>query len=115
MLVGQNVVFECKFQSEPKPTVTWYHVDQNGARTQITTGVIEIPGGTQLELPAVGNKDKGEYTCVANNGLETVSQHAFLVTQGAYLRFLLHLLRLVTWGIFFCFLLLLIFLSDTKL
>ncbi|XP_048751023.2 hemicentin-2-like [Ostrea edulis] len=82
MLVGQNVVFECKFQSEPKPTVTWYHVDQNGARTQITTGVIEIPGGTQLELPAVGNKDKGEYTCVANNGLETVSQHAFLVTQG---------------------------------
>jgi hypothetical protein len=88
MLVGQNVVFECKFEGEPKPTVTWYHVDENGVRTQITSGVIQIPGGTQLELPAVGLKDKGEYTCEASNGLEMVSQHAYLVTQGLQLWFL---------------------------
>ena len=82
LLVGQNVVFECKFGGQPKPAVTWYHVDKNGAKTQITSGIISIPEGSQLQLPSVGISDKGEYMCEASNGIETVSQHAYLVTQG---------------------------------
>lgn len=82
LLVGQNVMFECKFDGDPKPAVTWYHVDKNGAKTQITNGIISIPEGSQLQLPSVGVSDKGEYVCEANNGIETMSQHAYLVTEG---------------------------------
>lgn len=82
LLIGQNVMFECKFDGDPKPTVTWYHVEKNGAKTQITNGIISIPEGSQLQLPSVGISDKGEYVCEANNGIETMSQHAYLVTEG---------------------------------
>lgn len=75
-------MFECKFDGDPKPAVTWYHVDKNGAKTQITNGIISIPEGSQLQLPSVGVSDKGEYVCEANNGIETMSQHAYLVTEG---------------------------------
>lgn len=85
LLVGQNVMFECKFDGDPKPAVTWYHVDKNGAKTQITNGIISIPEGSQLQLPSVGVSDKGEYVCEANNGIETMSQHAYLVTEGQLL------------------------------
>lgn len=82
LLIGQNVIFECKFDGDPKPSVTWYHVEKNGAKTQITNGIISIPEGSQLQLPSVGISDKGEYVCEANNGIETMSQHAYLVTEG---------------------------------
>ncbi|XP_065939664.1 uncharacterized protein [Magallana gigas] len=82
LLVGQNVMFECKFDGDPKPAVTWYHIEKNGAKTQITNGIISIPEGSQLQLPSVGMSDKGEYVCEANNGIETMSQHAYLVTEG---------------------------------
>lgn len=78
-------MFECKFDGDPKPAVTWYHVDKNGAKTQITNGIISIPEGSQLQLPSVGVSDKGEYVCEANNGIETMSQHAYLVTEGQLL------------------------------
>ncbi|XP_061190661.1 hemicentin-2-like [Saccostrea echinata] len=82
LLVGQNVVFECKFGGEPKPAVSWYHVNKDGTRTKITDGVIEIPGGSQLGIPSVGLGDRGEYVCEATNGVETISEHAYLMTQG---------------------------------
>lgn len=85
LLVGQNVMFECKFDGDPKPAVTWYHIEKNGAKTQITNGIISIPEGSQLQLPSVGMSDKGEYVCEANNGIETMSQHAYLVTEGQLL------------------------------
>ena len=84
LLEGQNVVFECRFDGTPVPTVTWYRNNPDGSLTQITQGIVAIPGGSQLELQRIGNSDKGEYTCEANNGLETVSQHAYLMTQGTH-------------------------------
>lgn len=102
LLVGQNVMFECKFDGDPKPAVTWYHVDKNGAKTQITNGIISIPEGSQLQLPSVGVSDKGEYVCEANNGIETMSQHAYLVTEGQSINVSVFFLSL-TFCLSFCF------------
>lgn len=105
LLIGQNVMFECKFDGDPKPTVTWYHVEKNGAKTQITNGIISIPEGSQLQLPSVGISDKGEYVCEANNGIETMSQHAYLVTEGQSLLI----------NVLFCFLSILTFCLSLSL
>lgn len=104
LLVGQNVMFECKFDGDPKPAVTWYHIEKNGAKTQITNGIISIPEGSQLQLPSVGMSDKGEYVCEANNGIETMSQHAYLVTEGQSLNECLCLLSISNFLSFFLFL-----------
>ncbi|KAK3095752.1 hypothetical protein FSP39_018587 [Pinctada imbricata] len=69
LLEGQNVVFECRFAGVPVPKVSWFRNNPDGSRTEITTGIVSIPGGSQLELQRVSPVDKGEYTCEADNGL----------------------------------------------
>uniref|UniRef100_A0A9J2P3W7 Immunoglobulin I-set domain protein n=1 Tax=Ascaris lumbricoides TaxID=6252 RepID=A0A9J2P3W7_ASCLU len=78
---AEKIVFECKVNGEPHPTVTWYHekvpVVEEAKRT-----IIESDGSIQrLIIVAADFDDQGRYICVAENAAGKAQTEATLAVQ----------------------------------
>ncbi|VDM36482.1 unnamed protein product [Toxocara canis] len=78
---AEKIVFECKVNGEPHPTVTWFHekvpVVEEAKRT-----IIESDGSVQrLVITAADFDDAGKYVCVAENAAGKAHTEAVLTVQ----------------------------------
>lgn len=96
VIEGAKLTLECRFDNVPPPTITWYHVTQDGTRQPVTSGVTQAADGSStLTKEPVQVSDRGSYVCVGNNGVETAeitdnviveSKPYFTFTSGQVMR-----------------------------
>ncbi|XP_043926194.1 peroxidasin homolog isoform X2 [Protopterus annectens] len=80
VLVGESVTLECSAAGQPQPRITWTKGDRSPipADPRIT---ITSSGG--LYIQNVNQDDGGQYTCFAENNLDTIHATAYIIVQDA--------------------------------
>lgn len=71
VIEGSPFRLECRFSSDPPPSITWYYVSNNGLRQVVTSGVTGDNGLSILDKDKARVGDAGKYICEGTNGIET--------------------------------------------
>ena len=95
MVEGNDAVFTCVATARPRPSITWWVVQDGGSPTIITSdatkySITEMPSGervlqSMLEVFDAIPSDVGTYMCIANNptNIPAMAQ-AVLTVLGMY-------------------------------
>ncbi|XP_010022194.1 PREDICTED: neogenin-like, partial [Nestor notabilis] len=78
-LVGQNAVFPCVAVGFPVPYIRWTRNEEE-LITEGSGRFLLLAGGS-LEISEVTEQDAGTYTCIADNGNDTIEAQAELTVQ----------------------------------
>ncbi|KAL9964779.1 hypothetical protein ACROYT_G028464 [Oculina patagonica] len=72
--IGQTVTLKCVSDGVPTPTITWYKPDRNELNTVTAKE-------STIDVTINSKQDFGEYKCVANNGLDPLSDASLFLRQ----------------------------------
>ena len=109
LVEGNDAVFTCVATARPRPTITWWVVQNGGSPTMITSnttkyGIAEMPSGervlhSMLEVFGAIPSDAGTYICVANNptNIPAMAQ-AVLTVLGMYVIYIFHCMTICFYG-----------------
>lgn len=65
--VGQEVKMKCEAVGSPEPKIRWRHTRPN---TRLPNGIEgQYKKGMNLDIDSIKLEDRGEYECIANNGI----------------------------------------------
>ena len=77
LVEGNDAVFTCVATARPRPSITWWVVQDGGTSTMITSdamkyNITQMPSGervlhSRLEVFGAIPSDAGTYICMANN------------------------------------------------
>lgn len=77
-LAGSSVVFSCRVEGDPPPDVMWRRTAGGGPMPLARVHTLE---DKSLKLESVSPEDEGEYSCLADNGVGTVTASATLTVH----------------------------------
>ncbi|RZF42615.1 hypothetical protein LSTR_LSTR001410 [Laodelphax striatellus] len=77
-LVGGSVVFECRVGGDPLPDVLWKRTAGGGNMPLVRVHILEDRG---LRLDAITEEDEGEYSCIADNFVGSLTASATLTVH----------------------------------
>ncbi|XP_039293123.1 roundabout homolog 2 isoform X2 [Nilaparvata lugens] len=77
-LAGGSVVFECRVGGDPTPDVLWRRTAGGGNMPLLRVHIMEDRG---LRLDAITQEDEGEYSCVADNFVGSLTASATLTVH----------------------------------
>ncbi|CAH1404067.1 unnamed protein product [Nezara viridula] len=77
-MAGTSVVFSCRVEGDPPPDVMWRRTAGGGPMPLARVHTLE---DKSLKLETVSPEDEGEYSCVADNGVGTVTASATLTVH----------------------------------
>jgi hypothetical protein len=77
-LVGGSVEFQCRVGGDPVPDVLWRRTAGGG---NMPLGRVHILEDRSLRVEAVILEDEGEYSCEADNAVDTVTASATLTVH----------------------------------
>ncbi len=79
---GEEVIFTCKVQGNPMPTVEWFYGEQNlSGREEYAVTFDPMSGLTELLIPECFPEDAGIFKCIAANPVGEATSAAELVVS----------------------------------
>ena len=90
----EDATFTCVATARPRPNITWWRVESNGSLTQVmeeanVASITEMMSGervlmSNLTIEETEACDAGNYTCVAENEVDTDYQTSSLSLLGMF-------------------------------
>ncbi len=63
---GDSVILNCEAGGTPPPEIVWSYMDKP---IRISNRIGVFNAGTELRISSIREKDLGDYTCIARNGV----------------------------------------------
>ena len=91
----EDATFTCVATARPRPNITWWRVESNGSLTQVmeeanVTSITEMMSGERVimsnfTIESAQPSDAGDYTCVAENEVDSTNTTAAMVVHGEFM------------------------------